>query len=344
MSKDLYSILGVDKKASKSEIKKAYRKLALKYHPDKNPDNKEAEEKFKEASEAYEILGNDEKRQHYDRYGSTKGHGMGSGGGMDMDDIFSQFADIFGSGFGGFGNRNRKKKGADLRVKIKVTLNDVLNGINKKIKINRNERCNTCNGKGGDVSVCGICRGSGMKTVSNGFFSQSTTCPGCGGVGESISNRCSSCGGKGGQNKVEEIDIDIPKGVAEGMMLKIPRKGNFTRGGVEGDLIVLIQEEENFQFSRDGDNLYCERDISIPDAILGTNLNIKTLDGTIKVKVPQGTQSGRLIRINGKGLPNINTNNRGNIVIRVNIVIPNNISEKEKLVMEGLRDSDNFKV
>ncbi len=365
MSKrDYYEILEVSKDASEAEIKKAYRKQALKYHPDKNPDNKEAEDKFKEAAEAYEVLSNAEKRQRYDQFGhagvggaASGGHGFG--GGMSMEDIFSNFGDIFGSafggGFGGFGSSGRRRrvnKGSNLRVKVKLTLQEIANGVEKKIKVNKYVTCNSCGGSGaeghGGHATCPTCHGTGQVTrVANTFLGQmqtSSTCPTCGGEGKIIQNKCHSCGGDGIVRGEDVISIKIPAGVAEGMQLSVSGKGNAgARGGIPGDLIVLIEEIPHDELIRDGLNLVYDKYLSIPEAALGTNIEIPTVDGKARVKIPAGTQAGKVLRLKGKGLPDVNSYSRGDLLININVWTPKNLTKEEKEMLEKLSKSDNFK-
>ena len=366
MSKrDYYEILGVSKNASDAEIKKAYRQMALKYHPDKNPDDKEAEEKFKEAAEAYEVLSDANKRSRYDQFGHAGiGGAAGTGGfSMSMDDIFSQFGDIFGdafggafSGFGGFGGsrggrRRRVNRGSNLRVKVKLTLEEIAKGVEKKIKVNKYVSCNTCSGtgaKGGSsYSTCSTCHGTGQVTrVANTFLGQmqtSSTCPTCGGEGQIIENKCPSCMGDGIVKGEEIISIKIPAGVEEGMQLSMSGKGNAgARGGVPGDLIILIEEIENEHFERDSVNLLHEAYISFTDAALGTTLEVPTIDGKARIKITPGTQAGKVLRLKGKGLPSVNSYGTGDLLINLNVWTPKHLSKEEKEMLEKLGKSPNF--
>jgi molecular chaperone DnaJ len=361
--RDYYEILGVSRNASKEEIKKAYRKMALKYHPDKNPGDKEAEEKFKEAAEAYEVLSDDNKRARYDQFGHA-GMGSSAGGGFSHDwtieDIFSQFGDIFGGhfgsfgGFGGFGggrSSRRTNRGSDLRVKVKLSLSDIANGVEKKIKVNKYVTCKTCGGTGAEnsssYSTCSTCRGSGYVTrVTNTLLGQmqsTSPCPTCNGEGKVITNKCSACGGEGVVRGEEIITVKIPAGVAEGMQLNVQGKGNAARrGGVSGDLLVMIEEEKHPQLIRDGNDLIYKLNISIPDAILGAPVEIPTVDGKVKIKIEPGTQPGKILRLRGKGLPEVNGYNRGDLLVAVNVYIPKNLSRDEKAVFEKLAKSPNF--
>lgn len=364
--RDYYEVLGVQKNASKEEIKKAYRKQALKYHPDKNPDDKEAEDKFKEAAEAYEVLSNEEKRQRYDQFGhagvSGAGSGFGGGGGMSMDDIFSHFGDIFGGGFGfsgfsGFsgggrgGGRRRVNKGGNLRVKVKLTLKDIAEGVEKKLKVKKYTPCNVCNGtgaaKGSSKKTCPTCHGSGQVTrISNTFLGQMQTtsvCPECNGEGEIITQKCSNCYGEGIVKGEEVVSIKLPPGVSEGMQLSVRGKGNAARrGGINGDLIVLIEEEAHPQLMRDENNLIYDLYVSFPDATLGTSTEIPTIDGKVKIKIESGTQPGKILRLKGKGLPEINGYGKGDLLVNVNVWVPQKLNKDEQKLMQKLQSSPNF--
>jgi molecular chaperone DnaJ len=362
--RDYYEILGVSKTADEAEIKKAYRKMAIKYHPDKNPDDPSAEEKFKEAAEAYEVLSNAEKRQRYDRFGhqgvggAAGGGGFsgGFGGGMSMDDIFEQFGDIFGGGGGGFrggfgGGGRRVNKGSNLRVRIKLNLQEVANGVTKKLKVNKYVACETCTGTGakdGSYTTCGTCRGSGQVTrITNTILGQmqtASTCPTCSGEGKIIEHKCTKCYGDGIVKGEEVVELNIPAGVAEGMQLSVRGKGNAAaRGGVNGDLIVVVEEEEHPDLKRDGANLHHELHVNFADAALGTSLEVPTVDGKARIKLDPGTQGGKLLRLRGKGLPDLERGGKGDIIVHVNIWTPRNLSKQEKDVLEKLRDSDNFR-
>ncbi len=358
--RDYYEVLGVSKNAEASEIKKAYRKLALQYHPDKNPGNKEAEEKFKEAAEAYDVLGNEEKRRRYDQFGHA-GLGGGAGGfggaGMSMDDIFSQFGDIFGSftGFGGFGGGRHARhvnRGTNLRVKVKLTLEEIATGVEKKIKVKKYVADTHCNGTGAkdgkSFSNCSTCHGTGQVTrVQNTILGQmqtTSTCPSCGGEGKIINEKCPHCNGEGVMLSEEVITLNIPAGVGDGMQLSISGKGNAARrGGVNGDLIVLIEEQEHGQLVRDGNDLLYNAFVSFPDAVLGSSVEIPTLEGKVKVKVDAGTQPGKILRLRGKGLPDINGYGRGDLLVKINVWIPKNLSKDDKKMMEGLQENPVFK-
>ena len=358
MSKrDYYDILEISKSANADEIKKAYRKMAIKFHPDKNPGDKAAEEKFKEAAEAYEILSNPEKKQRYDQYGhagvgGNGGFGGGGFGGMNMDDIFSQFGDIFGGHFGGGGRRRQVNRGSNLRVKVKLTLEEIANGVEKKIKVNKYVTCKPCDGSGAkngsSKNTCSTCRGTGQVTrITNtilGAMQTTSTCPACGGEGQTITEKCTSCHGDGIVRDEEVITINIPGGVAEGMQLSVNGRGNMgARGGVAGDLIVVIEEVEHEHLKRDGMHLFYDHYVNFVDATLGTQIEVPTIDGKAKIKVEPGTQSGKVLRLKGKGLPDVNSYSRGDILVNINVWTPQHLSKEEKKVSEDLRDSENFK-
>ena len=361
--RDYYEVLGVSKDASQAEIKKAYRKMAIKFHPDKNPDDKEAEQKFKEAAEAYEVLGNDEKRAKYDRFGHSGVGGAAGGGfgqGMDMDDIFSQFSDIFEGGspfdsfFGGGGGSRQKRrtyKGSNLRVKVTLTLDEIAEGVNKKLKVKKYVKCNTCGGNGakdsGSFSTCGTCKGMGqMRKVTQTFLGQmetTTTCPECGGEGQTIKSKCKSCFGDGIVKGEELINVQIPAGVYDGVQLSVSGKGNAApKNGIPGDLIVQVEEEEHEQLKRDGNNLIYDMFLNVADAALGAEQEVPTIDGKAKINIPAGTCSGKVFRLRGKGLPELNTGRKGDLLVHVNIWIPQELNAEEKEMMEKLRDSENF--
>ena len=373
MSKrDFYDILGVAKNAPAEEIKKAYRKLAIKYHPDKNPDDKAAEDKFKEAAEAYEVLSNLEKKQRYDQYGHAGvggaaggGGGYGSGG-MNMEDIFSQFGDIFGGGGSGgsgspfdsfFGGQSRSSgrrvtKGSNLRIKVKLTLEEIANGTEKKIKVNKQITCKTCDGSGAkdksSVSTCNTCGGSGaVRRVTNTILGQmqtTATCPTCHGSGQQITAKCNACHGEGSVRGEETININIPAGVSDGMQLSMAGKGNAApNGGIPGDLIILIEELPHETLKREGNNIVYDLHVSIVDAALGFSAEVPTIDGKAKIKIEPGTQSGKLLRLKGKGIPEINSYHRGDEIIHVNIWTPKVLNAEERAILEKLRESPNFK-
>jgi len=356
--RDYYEVLGVTSGASESEIKKSYRKLALKFHPDKNPDDASAEEKFKEAAEAYDVLSSSEKKQRYDQFGHAgmggAAGGGGFGGGMNMDDIFSQFGDIFGGGFGGGGGGRRGRRvnrGSNLRVKVKLTLEDVANGVQKKIKVNKYISCDPCSGSGaenGSYSNCGSCGGTGQVTrVQNTILGQmqtASTCPSCGGEGRSIDSKCKTCFGDGITRKDEVVTIDIPAGVEEGMQLSVSGKGNAgPRGGVPGDMLVVIEETPHDELVRDGQNLYYDLYINFADATLGTTVEIPTISSKAKIKIIEGTQSGKILRLKGKGLPGINSYGNGDLLVNINVWTPQELNKAEKSALETFRESENFK-
>lgn len=354
--RDYYEVLGVAKNAEAAEIKKAYRKLALQYHPDRNPGDKEAEEKFKEAAEAYDVLSNEEKRRRYDQFGHA-GMGAGAGGfggaGMSMDDIFAHFGDIFGSfgGFGGFGGGGRSarrvNRGTNLRVKVKMTLEEVATGVEKKIKVKKYVADTHCHGTGAkdgnSFSTCSTCHGTGQITrVQNtilGAMQTTSTCPTCEGEGKIINEKCSHCNGEGVQLSEEVITLNIPAGVADGMQLSLSGKGNAARwGGVNGDLIILIEEIEHPELVRDGNDLLYNTFIGFPEAVLGDSVEIPTLEGKVKVKIEPGTQPGKILRLKGKGIPDINGYGKGDLLVKVNVWIPKNLSKEDKKTMEDLKE------
>lgn len=358
MSKrDYYEVLGVSRNASEDEIKKAYRKLAIKYHPDKNPDDKSAEDKFKEAAEAYEVLSNPDKKRKYDQFGHAgMGGGSGfSGGGMNMEDIFSNFGDVFGGafGFGGGGQSSgrRVNKGTNLRIKVKLTLEEIAEGAHKKIKVNKYKSCGTCNGsgaQGGSYSNCSHCQGTGRVTrVTNTFLGQmatQSTCPHCGGEGRTISNKCNTCFGDGIVRGEEVIELDIPAGVENDMQLSVRGKGNAgPRNGINGDLIIVIEEIPHESFSREGVNLYHDLHLSFMDVALGTNVEIPILGGKAKVNIPAGTQAGKVLRLKGKGIQELNGYHKGDLLVNINVWTPQTLSPNERKILESLQESPNFK-
>jgi len=364
MSKrDYYEILEVPKSASKDELKKAYRKKAIQYHPDKNPDDKDAEEKFKEAAEAYEVLSDDNKRARYDQFGHAGVGGASgfSGGGMSMEDIFSHFGDIFsdlgmgGFGFSSFGGRpqqsQRLSKGSNLRIKVRLDLQEIALGTEKKLKLKKYVSCKSCGGTGAEgnqgYSTCSACNGSGQITrITNtilGRMQTSSVCNSCGGVGRVITRKCTACYGEGVVQDEELITVKIPAGVAEGMQLTVSGRGNAARrGGINGDLIVVIEEEPHAELVRDGNDLIYPLFVSIPDATLGTTAEIPTVDGKVKIKVEPATQPGKILRLRGKGIPEVNGYGRGDLLVTVNVWIPRNISKEERVVLERLNSSKNF--
>lgn len=368
--KDFYDILGVAKNADADTIKKAYRKKALEFHPDRNPGDKEAEEKFKEAAEAYEILSNADKRARYDRYGhagvdpNAGGGFRGGPGGMTMEDIFTQFGDIFGgtgspfdeffrggrSGGGG-GQRPGGQRGSNLRIKVKLTLEEIATGVSKKIKVNKQINCQTCGGSGAkdrsSVKTCDTCRGSGyVRQVRNTFLGQmqtTTTCPTCQGAGEVVTSNCPTCKGDGRAYGEETIEIDIPAGVAEGMQLSLGGKGNAgAKGGPPGDLLISIEEVPHEHLTRDGLNLVYDLYLNFADAALGTSPEVPTIEGKVKIKIPPGTQAGKIFRLKGKGLPSVQSYERGDQLIQVNVWTPKKLTDEERRMLERMKDLPNF--
>lgn len=359
--RDYYQVLGVEKSASAEEIKKAYRKQALKFHPDKNPGNAEAEEKFKEAAEAYQILSNSEKKARYDQYGHAGLGGSGGAGfggaGMNIEDIFSHFGDIFGGfgGFGGSGGRSRGgqrvNRGSDIRVRVKLTLSEIAKGVEKKIKVKKYVGCDSCNGSGAangsSYSTCSTCNGSGQVTrISHTFLGQMQTagvCPSCNGEGKIITQKCTDCYGEGVVKGEEIIPLNIPAGVTEGMQLSVSGKGNAARrGGMNGDLLIVIEEEEHPDLVRDGTDLLYNLFISFPEASIGNTVEIPTLDGKVKVKIASGTQPGKILRLRGKGIPDVNGYGKGDLLVKINVWVPKTLNREEKKIMEDLSKSDNF--
>ena len=358
--RDYYEILGIAKNAAGDEIKSAYRKMAIKYHPDKNPDDPTTEDKFKEAAEAYEVLSNADKRARYDRYGH-QGMGGGGGGPQNMEDIFSQFGDIFGGGGGGgfegfFGGGRgqagrRQRKGSNLRIKLKLDLEEIANGVEKKIKVKRYVACQPCSGTGAkngtDLKTCPTCQGQGQtKRVVNTMLGQmvsSSTCPTCHGEGKTITATCDVCKGEGRQLHEEVIPINIPAGVANDMQLSMGGKGNYPeRGGVPGDLLIQIEEEPHEFLKRDGNNVMFEQYISFVDAALGASLEVPTIEGKVKIKVEPGTQAGKILRLRGKGIKDLNGYGRGDQLIHLNVWTPKVVSSEERDLLEKLRESRNF--
>ncbi len=366
MKKDYYEILGVSKSSSADEIKKAYRKTAMQYHPDRNPGDKASEEKFKEAAEAYEVLSDADKKAKYDRYGHQAFQGASGGGGFhnsNMEDIFSQFGDIFGdsgfgsSFFGGGGGRRASsqstgQRGSNLRIKIKLNFAEIATGITKQVKVKKYVGCTTCSGNGakdkGSFQKCNTCGGSGqVRRVQNTFLGQMqtvTTCPSCNGEGSTITAKCGACKGDGRMFGEEMINIEIPAGVAEGMQLSMSGKGNAgERGGYPGDLIIQIEEEQHPELQRDGLNVAYDLYLSFPDVVFGCEVEVPTISGRAKVKIPAGTQSGKILRLKGKGFPEVQGYARGDQMIYVNVWTPQHFSNDEKVMLEKLNNSENFK-
>ena len=361
--RDYYEVLGVSKNASDDEIKKAYKKMAIKYHPDRNPDDKEAEAKFKEAAEAYDVLRDPQKRARYDQFGPEGVNGAGGfgSGGMNMDDIFSMFGDIFGGhgGFGGFGGGGRVRKpqyrGGDLRLKVRMTLQEIATGVTKKFKVKKKVACPHCHGSGaegsGATETCPTCHGNGfvVKTQQSifGMMQTQAVCPTCGGEGTIIKNKCKECGGEGVVNGEEVIEVKIPAGVGDGMVVTVTGKGHAARrNGVPGDIQVYIEEEPNDTFVRDGNNLIYNLLLDFPTAALGGEVEIPTIEGTkLKVKIENGTQPGKTLRLKGKGLPAVQGYGRGigDLVVNISVYVPKTLSKDEKEALLKLRNSDNFK-
>jgi len=347
MKEDYYEILGVSKSASDSEIKKAYRKKAIKYHPDKNPGDSSAEENFKKAAEAYEVLGNSDKRAKYDQFGHSAfdGNGGFGAGGMNMDDIFSQFGDIFGGafgGFGGFGGGQRRSKGSNLRIRVSLDLKEIVLGVEKKIKVKRKVKA-----KGVTYKNCNSCNGSGQVTrVTNtilGRMQSASTCPTCNGSGQVVSNRPSNSDLNGLVDFEETVLVKIPAGVEDGMQLKVSGKGNDSKGnGVSGDLIVLIQENEHPFLKREGNNLHYDLYISISDAVLGVSKEIETVTGNVRIKLEPGIQSGKILRLRGKGLSSINSYGSGDLLVHINVWTPKILNKEQKNFFEQMKNDENF--
>jgi molecular chaperone DnaJ len=348
--RDYYEILGVDRKASGSDVKRAYRKLALKYHPDKNPDDSKAEEKFKEAAEAYEVLQDDQKRAQYDRFGhdGLRGGGGPGGagfGGMNMEDIFSQFGDIFGGGFGGGqsgGGRRRRMKGSNLRIKVKLTLEEIAAGVEKKVKVFKQVQAD-----GAEYSDCQTCQGTGqVRRVQNTILGQmqtASTCPQCQGGGQSVKNRPAGSDEWGMVRKEAVVTIDIPGGVEDGMQLSVRGEGNGApMGGVPGDLLVVIEAIPHEQFQRNGKNLHHDLYIPFTDAALGAQAEVPLLGSKAKITIEPGTQSGRIVRLRGKGLPSVDSYGQGDLLININVWTPKKLTKEERELLEKLRDSENF--
>lgn len=370
--RDYYEVLGVSKSATADEIKKAYRKAALKYHPDKNPGDKEAEEKFKEAAEAYDVLSSPEKRQKYDQFGHSMGQqGFGGGyggyggfgGGFSMEDIFAQFGDIFGGRFGGGGfggatgrgsSRGRKpvRKGSDLRINVKLSLADIASGVTKTLKIPTNDACSFCNGTGAKdgtaFTTCPTCHGQGtivqMQQTMFGAMQSESACPQCHGEGKIISQQCSHCSGTGVQRKENTVSFSIPAGVSNGMVLTVKGKGNApAHGGVNGDLLVVINEIKHPELIRDGNDVIYNLMLDIPSAALGASVEVPTITGRARLNIPAGAQPGKVLRLRGKGLPDANGGTRGDELINIMVYVPENLTDEQKRIFESLKDSANIK-
>ncbi len=349
--KDYYEVLGIGKNASTAEIKKAYRKKAIQYHPDKNPDDKEAEAKFKEAAEAYEVLSDDNKKSRYDQFGHQAFEGSGGfgGGGMNMDDIFSQFGDVFGGAFGGGGfsgfsggGGQRRVKGSNLRIRVKLTLEEIANGVEKKIKVKRKVQA-----EGTTYRTCSTCNGSGQVTrITNtilGRMQTASPCNTCGGVGQMIDKKAANADSQGLKIQEETIPVKIPAGVVDGMQLKVSGKGNEAPGnGISGDLLVAIEEETHATLQREGDNLHYDLYVSLPDAVLGTSKEIDTVTGKVRIKIEAGVQSGKILRLRGKGIPSINGYGKGDLLVHVNVWTPKTLNKEQKTFFENMRDNEHF--
>lgn len=367
--RDYYEVLGVDKGSDESTIKKAYRKQAIKFHPDKNPGDKAAEEKFKEAAEAYEILSDPQKKARYDRYGHAgvdpnAGFGGAGGAGMTMEDIFSHFGDIFGGGsgggdpfssfFGGGGGRARSsqgERGKNLRIKVSLTLEEIATGVKKKVKVKKHITCSSCKGTGAkdgnSTTSCNTCGGRGavnqVRSTMFGQMATTVTCPSCNGRGSIITNKCGTCNGESVVYKEETIELDIPAGVSEGMQITFRGKGSAGKyGGPNGDLLVVISEKEHENFERDGQSLIYDLYVNFADLALGASIEVPTLDGRVKIKIPEGTQAGKIFRLKGKGLPEVQAYGKGDLLIHVNVWTPKKLTAEERKLMEQLRDSEHF--
>ena len=360
--RDYYEVLGIDKQATGPEIKKAYRSLARKFHPDKNPDNKAAEEKFKEASEAYEVLSNADQRQKYDQFGHAGLEGAFGGNGFGWDnfthagDFDDMFSGIFDSFFGGghrrsYGGRSSRNKGEDLQISLSLSLQEIYTGVDKKIKINIQDTCDSCNGTGssdGEVETCSQCNGAGqvrqMRRSFLGAVQSVVTCPTCNGSGKIIKNKCTKCHGDGRVKKAKKVTVNIPAGVQEGQYLRLRGEGNRgLNGGANGDILVMIREKEDDIFERDGANIICEYPISFSQAALGSTLKVPTLNGKLKMKIPAGTQSGKVFRMRGQGLPEVNGSWKGDLFVKIIVITPTKLSIKEKDLLRQLGVFDESK-
>jgi molecular chaperone DnaJ len=360
MKRDYYEVLGVPKGSSSDDIKKAYRKLALQHHPDRNPNDKAAEDRFKEAAEAYDVLSNDDKRARYDRFGHQAAGYGNYGGNMNMDDIFSQFGDIFGEGnpfesfFGGGGRRKEKgrgQRGSNLRVKVKMSLEEIANGAQKKIKVKKHITCDACSGIGAKDSAsyqtCNTCNGSGVvRKVTQTFLGQmatTSTCPTCEGEGKIITNKCTKCRGEGRVYGEEVVSIDVPAGVSEGIQLSMNGKGNAgVRGGYPGDLLISIEETPHPELKREETNVIYTLYLNFAEVALGTQVEVPTIGGSAKIKIPKGTQSGKLFRLQGKGIPSLNGYGKGDQIVEVQVFTPQDLSHEEAELLEKLKDAKNF--
>ncbi|MDO4222885.1 MAG: molecular chaperone DnaJ [Acinetobacter sp.] len=346
--RDYYEVLGVAKSASDDEIKKAYRKLAMKYHPDRNPDNPEAEEKFKEAAEAYEVLSDSEKRSMYDRMGHGAfeggfgGAGGGFGGGFSAEDIFSQFGDIFGGAFGGGGRQQqRQARGSDLRYELELSLEEAVQGTTKEISFTSPASCESCDGKGAknasDIETCKTCHGAGYVRMQQGFFSVQQPCGSCRGQGKTIKNPCNTCHGSGVSSRKQTLEVKIPAGVDNGDRIRLAGKGEAVRGGVAGDLYVEVVVREHEIFQRDGADLYMDVPVSITDAALGKEVTIPTLDSKVSLKIPAGTQTGKLFRLRGKGVKPVRATMVGDLLCRIVVETPVNLTARQRELLEELQ-------
>ncbi len=356
---DLYKTLGISRDASQAEIKKAYRKLAMQYHPDRNPDDKEAEDKFKQVGEAYSVLSDPEKRRRYDQFGSAGMRGGGTGGfgstggmGFDPFDIFREvfgggFGDIFGGGGGHGRQRSTVQRGSDLQIRIKLSLEEIAQDTTKKVKLKRLVACETCDGSGAKPGTgkesCPMCHGNGEVAYRQGFFTLARTCPRCHGDGSIISQPCSACQGDGRVKGESTIEVDIPHGVSQGQYLTIRNAGNVgPRGGPIGDVIVLIEEEEHPFFERHGDDILYDLHLSFPNAALGAEVQVPTLNGKAKINIPSGTQSGKILRMRGKGIPHLNSSGAGDQLIRIQIYTPKKLSDEEREILQDLEKRENM--